>query len=133
MDMSGIWVGQYRYGAGIVDLKGNMLDEVPFTAHISDRGGAFLGEVEEEGAPASTLRGQREGSTVTFSKRYSDSGGGRFIERVIYEGLLNEDGTRIDGEWSIHKPHAISGAFFMMREPPLKADAEHEAELELET
>ncbi len=129
-NLSGVWVGQYRYPDGGLDFP-VAENSVSFQASIRDVGGAFTGQVTEEGGPPSTLRGTREGTAVTFSKRYAHSGGGLFTDRVVYSGDLNEDATRIDGEWNILRLNHVPGAFFMMREAPLQKEVVGETEVEV--
>ncbi len=110
-NLTGRWIGEYRYA-------GTGHPPVSFEARLDDRGGAFEGDVTEDGGPPSFIRGLREGSSVTFSKRYANSGGGRFIDRIIYSGGLNEDASRIDGTWTISRLAHAPGAFFMQRDTP---------------
>lgn len=124
-NLTGRWIGQYRYPEGSSEPGAlSTFEAVSFTVHISDSGGAFSGELEEDGGPPSTIRGMREGGAITFSKRYSDTGGGRFVDRILYEGGVNDDATRIDGNWMIPRITHSPGAFFMMREKPQKQEEE---------
>jgi len=131
-NLTGLWVGEYRYPTGSVHPQTFApLLSVSFKAQITDQGGAFYGEITEDNAPGAHIRGTREGSSVTFSKRYSDTGGGRYLDRIVYEGGLNEDNTRMDGTWMILRGLTRPGAFFMMREKPgaREVDVEREAEI----
>jgi len=68
---------------------------------------------------------------VTFSKRYSETGGGRFVDRVLYQGGLDEEALRLDGTWSITRIEHEPGDFFMMREKPEADELEVEREAEI--
>jgi hypothetical protein len=132
MSLSGRWIGQYRYpdASDLPELHFPQ-DPVDFVAQITDQGSGFLGEISEIGAPDSFLRGTKEGASITFSKRYSDTGGGLYVDRIIYQGGLNEDTTRIDGFWHIPRLEGFSGAFFMMREKPKPKEVARPREAEV--
>lgn len=131
-NLTGLWVGEYRYPVNARDpISSLKFPPVSFTARISDQGGSFFGEITEDDGPSSVIRGTREGGSVTFSKRYSDTGGGRFIDRILYEGGLNDDATRIDGSWVIARVPEGPGEFFMMREKPKAKEVEVEREAEI--
>ncbi len=130
-NLTGLWVGEYRYPEHALGPDGSPPLPVSFTAQISDQGGSFFGKISEEDGPASIIRGTREGSAVTFSKRYVDTGGGRFLDRVLYQGGLDEEGTRVDGTWSITRIEHEPGDFFMMREKPKADEKEVEQEIEI--
>ena len=58
-----------------------------------------------------TLQGRRTGRTVTFLKTYDTVPEG--YDAVRYEGDVNEDGTEIEGRWTV--PGNWSGRFLMTR------------------
>ena len=127
-NLSGIWIGAYKYPVG--SLFPATPQAVSFRADIRDLGGAFTGQVDEDGGPPSSLRGTREGASVTFSKRYAHSGGGLYRDRIIYNGDVNEDATRIDGEWRIPGFEHTPGEFFMMRDKPPEQEVQQETYME---
>ena len=59
-----------------------------------------------------TLTGSRHDSTVTFTKRYERPTPLK-ASPILYEGVLNGDGTEIEGRWTI--PRIWSGKFLMIR------------------
>jgi len=115
--LTGIWNGAYTYPWS--------RQSVPFNARLEENGAEFTGEIDEPntfGDPAAsrlfaTVRGARAGLTVSFVKRYDGAGGQ--AHTVRYEGSVNADFTRIEGQWSLP---ATTGSFFMER-----ADAGAEA------
>lgn len=122
-NLTGRWTGAYRY-------DGMDLPETSFTAVIEDGGGAFRGQTEEENGPPAQIRGTREGAVVSFSKRYSSNPNGRFADRVVYGGVLSDDGLRVDGSWVIHTDMPLTGDFFMERERSAKEKAKETAKSE---
>jgi hypothetical protein len=107
--LTGLWAGAYTMPFG---------PSVPFNAQIEDIGGSLSGRIDEPntfGAPSApllyaSLRGARDGVHVTFIKRYDGTAG--VSHTVGYEGDVNANFTRIEGEWSLPQ---LSGAFFMER------------------
>ena len=106
-DLSGDWTGQYTYpddGSAAF-----------FTARLFEKSGRFNGSIEEVDTFAGQLRasvdGRRSGSTVRFTKFY-DLGSEEF-DTVVYEGVLSEDGSEVEGRWTV--PNSWSGRFLMVR------------------
>jgi hypothetical protein len=120
--LTGVWDGQYSYPGSY--------DSTAFTAVILAFGGALSGTVHEVCAygPSTgqtltaTLRGAQAGDAIRFTKVY-DPGAPGYHAPVVYEGVVSEDGTEIEGEWAI--PGVWSGRFLMMRanNPPQMAAA----------
>jgi hypothetical protein len=115
--LTGLWTGAYRYPwAGAA---------VPFNARLEESGESLTGEIDEPNTFAdpsaarlfASVRGARQALNVTFIKRYDGAAGQ--THTVGYDGSVNPDFTRIDGEWSLA---GSSGTFFMER-----ADAGAEA------
>lgn len=110
-NLTGVWQGIYSYPSG---------SSVHFVATLVDAGGSFGGtaheQVPEHGTALifSTLSGRRNGHSVAFRKDYA-SGSGPEYGTVDYRGMLNADGTEIEGDWTIR--HALSGRFLMTRPP----------------
>lgn len=112
-ELTGHWTGQYTYPEGG--------DATAFKAELHETAGRFTGSISEmdrvEGFLSAVIEGRRTGSVVRFTKFY-ESGSADF-ETVIYEGVLNPDGSEIEGAWRMS---GWSGRFLMVRSP------EHEAE-----
>lgn len=118
--LTGLWTGAY---AAPYSSR-----QTPFNATIEDTAGALSGSIDEPntfGDPSAdrlfaTLRGNRDGLSVSFIKRYDGTGGA--AHTVGYEGAVDADFTRIDGNWTLPD---WSGPFFMQR---AEAGAEAAAE-----
>ena len=114
-DVSGDWSGQYVYP----DDGGATF----FTARLAETAGRFSGAIEEadalHGALRASVDGRRSGSAVRFTKFY-DTGSEAF-DTVVYEGVLSEDGSEIEGRWTV--PGSWSGRFLMLRASEQKAKA----------
>ncbi len=111
LDISGFWVGEYRY---FMPFEPN----VGFLANIDDRAGQLSGSISEpnvysssSGTLFSFLMGKRDDISVKFAKVYD--GDGDFAHRVDYNGALSSDGCRIEGIWTLED---WSGSFWMTRE-----------------
>ncbi len=110
-DLTGIWNGLYTYPHG---------QSTSFVAILIETGGSLAGTTHEPGTLGddpettafATLSGSRRDSMVTFTKRY-DRLTPRKRSPILYEGVLNGDGTEIEGRWSI--PRSWSGKFLMIR------------------
>ncbi|WP_130731826.1 hypothetical protein [Komagataeibacter xylinus] len=108
LNVTGQWEGQFSYP--------HALPPESFSASLFEAG-AMLGGTVTERAPSAqacfiaTVQGQRHGVTVRFTKTYDGSGNRQ--HPVLYTGLLNADGTEIEGEWRI--AGSWSGAFRMSR------------------
>lgn len=111
-NLTGVWHGLYSYPAE--------LEPVYFVATLIDAGSSLHGMTHEalvgrRGAPLemhASLRGAREGTSVSFTKTYEQRGDG-FQNPVRYDGQLNGDATEIEGRWFI--PGDWSGRFLMIR------------------
>ena len=110
-NLTGIWNGLYTYPHG---------QSTAFVATLIDTGGSLSGTTHEPSTPGdgpettsfATLTGSRHDSTVTFTKRY-DRPTQLKVSPILYEGVLNGDGTEIEGRWTI--PRMWSGKFLMIR------------------
>jgi hypothetical protein len=110
-NLTGVWHGMYTYPG--------QLGSVSFVATLIEAGSSLTGTTHEPSVlgdcPSdtlyATLLGTRQVSTVTFVKTYD--GAGRRYHPVHYDGTLSDDGTEIEGRWSI--PGNWSGKFLMIR------------------
>lgn len=131
--LTGSWSGAYRY-------PDDTLPETVFNALIEEAAGAFTGKIEEPNltrawaGPVNTafIEGAREGAQLNFIKSYTGNGGMHHM--VMYQGIADDDLTRIDGEWIV--PGAWSGTFFMTRddlgeEEAVELEVEVEAPIEV--
>ncbi len=109
--LTGLWHGRYGYTTG---------DEpTGFTATLAELGGTITGATEEQArvAPAivatlqAAVAGRREGVWVSFLKTYDGTLGWR--HSIRYEGVLNAEGTEIEGRW-VHSLN-WTGWFLMIR------------------
>ncbi len=111
-NLTGIWHGLYTSPGDI--------GSVSFTATLIESGTSLSGSTHEPcvgpDCPAATLEatlaGARHAQAVSFVKTYGRAGG-RFENPVTYEGTLSEDGTEIEGRWTIARDW--SGKFLMIR------------------
>lgn len=114
--MSGIWSGEYRY-----DGNGR---SVRFTATLTETDGNFFGTTLEpatfgplagcEAEYEATLRGDRCGPHVWFTKRYVPSTG--IVQpSLLYSGSVDDAFTRISGRWAFSERIGISGSFSLSR------------------
>ncbi|MEZ5957858.1 MAG: hypothetical protein R3C27_11685 [Hyphomonadaceae bacterium] len=126
--LTGSWSGAYRY-------PGDAMPETVFNALIEEVAGAFTGKIEEPNltrawaGPVNTalIEGARESAQLNFIKYYTGDGGMHHM--VMYQGVVDDGFTRIDGAWTV--PGAWSGTFFMTRDDLGEAaDAEVAAEAE---
>jgi hypothetical protein len=107
--LTGIWHGRYFYPLG--------LPPVDFEAILLEGGHTLTGTVTEpsmlqDGSVAeATLSGTRQGSDVSFTKLYANTG--LYKHPVKYTGTLNPDATELEGRWRIS--WYWSGRFFMIR------------------
>jgi hypothetical protein len=111
LNLSGQWQGFYSYPS--------RQRPVSFSASLTESGSWLTGTTTEKGSQGATrgrvldatLQGRRTGRSVTFLKLYAD--GFPTYDGVHYEGEVREDGTEIEGRWSI--PGNWSGKFLMIR------------------
>ncbi|AQR72739.1 hypothetical protein [Sphingomonas sp. LM7] len=121
-DVSGVWYGRYAADHGYEDNG--------FIALLEELHGAVTGTISEPDEDSgsvrrATVRGQRDGASLHFTKQYDGSGG--WIHSVDYNGHVDADGTLVMGGWIVE---GLTGAFDMTRE---KFDAEAlEAEEDVE-
>jgi hypothetical protein len=108
-NLTGVWNGLYSYP--------HSLPPVGFTAVLIQSGASFSGTTHEpgdalgaSGIAYATLVGQRNGSSVSFTKAYE---GGYTWHAIEYDGRINEDATEIEGRWRV--PGDWSGKFLMIR------------------
>ena len=110
-NLTGIWNGLYTYPHG---------QSTSFVATLIETAGALSGTTHEPSTlgdgPETTsfamLAGSRRDSAVTFTKRYERP---TLLKAspILYEGVLNGDGTEIEGRWTIRE--GWSGKFLMIR------------------
>jgi hypothetical protein len=121
LGLTGLWKGLFSYP--------QLLDPTSFVAILIEQGARFSGTTHEPctrgsnlgGLLYATIEGRREGSAVSFIKTYDGTGG--WTHSVAYEGLLNGDGTEIEGRW---KTSGWSGKFLMLRPTAKDAGAKEE-------
>jgi hypothetical protein len=112
--LSGLWNGQFTFP--------RVYEPEFFTAtllEMSDFLGGSIQEVARNGRSKgmtlyATVHGTRRGSIVTFRKTYESA---TRAHSVNYEGLVNADGTEIEGTWRI--PGNWSGRFLVLRDSGL--------------
>ncbi|KSB87481.1 hypothetical protein AS593_08175 [Caulobacter vibrioides] len=109
-NLTGVWQGLYSYPEASAP--------VAFTATVLESGAWVSGSVHEVAYDEygvaevfATLLGRRSGASVTFTKTYDGSGG--WNHDVLYAGTVSDDGTEVEGSWSI--PGVWSGKFLMIR------------------
>ncbi|MFT4253336.1 MAG: hypothetical protein QM608_12700 [Caulobacter sp.] len=109
-NLTGVWQGLYSYPGAHAP--------VAFTATVLESGSWVSGSVHEVAYDEygvaevfATLLGKRDGAAVTFTKTYDGSAG--WSHDVFYAGTVSDDGTEIEGTWTI--PGEWSGKFLMIR------------------
>ena len=110
LSLTGQWNGQFSYP--------RLLDPTPFVAILIEQGAQFSGTTHEPctsgphsgGLLYAAVDGRRDGTAVLFTKTYDGTAG--WTHSVSYEGVLNGDGTEIEGRW---KTWGWSGRFLMLR------------------
>jgi hypothetical protein len=111
LNLSGMWRGLYNYPRA--------QPSVHFTADLAETDSWLVGMTEETASAgdvrgckiSATLQGRRSGASVTWLKLYD--GSSRNYDSVHYTGVVNADGTEIEGRWTI--PGIWSGTFLMIR------------------
>ena len=114
VDLTGVWLGLYSYP--------HSLQPVSFMATLIETAGAISGSSHEAHPrpffPAytalATLCGQRVDEAIAFVKTYDD--GRPHAHPISYDGVMMDDGSEIEGRWSI--PRRWSGRFLMIRSRP---------------
>jgi hypothetical protein len=122
-NLTGVWNGLYTYQDG---------RSTSFVATLIDSGGFLSGTTHEpstlSGGLGATLYasvvGSRRDASVTFTKTY-DSSDEFHQSPIVYEGVLNGDGTEIEGRWTIVK--VWSGKFLMIRSPGKEVEVSRKA------
>lgn len=110
--LTGDWLGTYSYPrqfepvsfeASLIEFDGIVTGT---TSELADHGTGFERILEGH------LDGERSGDWVQFSKVYTGSPDTHRSE-IVYTGTVYDDGTRIEGTWTI--PGNWSGIFKMTR------------------
>jgi hypothetical protein len=122
-NLTGIWHGLYTYPVARA--------RVLFDATLIESGSWLSGSTHEISASGptkggvifATILGERAGRHVIFTKTYDGTAPGYTV--VEYEGALNEDGSEIEGRWSIR--NNWSGKFLMIRSTGKEQAVEHKA------
>jgi len=121
-DLSGGWIGNYSYPGEI--------EPVPFLATLVEGNGLLTGETREPGQTPemdaiahALLQGTRDGAEVRFTKMYDSIED----EPILYHGTVDDDGTEIQGSWTI--VGEWSGSFVMSRAAAAEDQAEAEEEV----
>jgi len=114
--MSGLWSGEYRY-----DANGEC---VSFTAMLTETDGGLCGTTLEpatfgpfhgcEFEYEATIRGDRCGQHVLFSKRYVPESG-ILQPQLIYAGAVNAAFTLFTGRWAFAEHVLATGTFSLSR------------------
>ena len=109
--LTGVWQGLYSYSA--------VGEPTPFTATLIETGGGFGGSTHEtclvgrrrRATLCAFVDGRRRDQSISFNKTYDGANG--WDHTVIYEGVMNAEGTEIEGRWRV--TGQISGRFLMIR------------------
>lgn len=110
-DLTGLWSGEYWYGAGA---------PVPFSAHIVDNLGTITGTTLEPNTFAhpglielsADISGTRGELSVRFNKLYHPAPGVH-RDAIVYSGTVDSQFTMIDGDWRFQ--NGFSGRFVLVR------------------
>jgi len=110
-NLTGVWQGFFSYPRALepVQFTATLIETQSFltgTTHEPCDVGRHIGETLY-----ATLSGRREGASVVFDKTYDGSGGRNHT--IHYDGSISDDGTEIEGRWTI--PSSWSGRFLMVR------------------
>jgi len=108
-NLTGVWLGLYSYP--------RLLQPASFTATLIETESWISGSTHEAShydgeTLLATLIGSRDGNAVSFVKTYEQVNRG-YGPPVRYEGHVSEDGTEIEGRWTIRADWA--GKFLMVR------------------
>jgi hypothetical protein len=128
--LSGSWTGRYDYDNVAYGTP------VSFDAVLTEAGGTLRGEVVEPNTfrPDATdtllavLSGKRSGSSVTFTKTYTDF---EETDQPHYDGQVNDTATRITGRWHFPGTPAVKGTFLLARTTQAAARKKMTAAMEL--
>ena len=111
LSLTGLWHGLFSYP--------RRFDPTSFVAILIESRASFSGTTHEPcttreipgGVLYATLRGERAGAAVAFTKAYDGTGG--WTHSVAYDGVFNSDGSEIEGRWRVRDNW--SGKFLMVR------------------
>lgn len=100
MNVSGFWTGEYAYD----NVKGLVVE---FNAELNQMGAILSGNTTEQNTFAdqghqiliAELFGKVSGEKVDFTKCYSN--GTPNQEKILYQGLISDDGGLITGNWTM--------------------------------
>ncbi|MCF2906154.1 hypothetical protein L0666_14250 [Octadecabacter sp. CECT 8868] len=112
--LSGSWTGRFDYDNITLGAP------VSFDAVLTETGTTLRGEVVEPNTfrdeatdtLLAVIVGTRSGSTVSFTKTYTDFDQG---EDPVYEGQINATATRITGRWHFPSMTGVCGTFLLAR------------------
>jgi len=112
--LSGSWTGRFDYDNIALGTP------VSFDAVLMENGATVRGEVvepntfREEATDTllAVLTGHRSGTSVTFTKTYTDF---EAEEDPVYEGQINATVTRIAGRWHFPSMPNVKGTFLLAR------------------
>ena len=104
-DLTGVWYGRYTADQDHQDNG--------FIALLEELHGAVTGTISEPdegsgGIRRASVRGARDGASLSFTKQYDGSGG--WTHSVDYAGNIDADGTLVMGGWVVE---GFTGAFDM--------------------
>lgn len=127
--LTGSWTGVYDYAAAYGE-------PVPFNALLVEEAGSISGEIMEPNTFAgggidcllATLSGAHADGQLSFVKRYEGLPGAN--HEVRYDGLVNEDLTKVEGQWRIGTGGG-SGPFVMNRSSGAQDESNAETEAAL--
>lgn len=108
-NVSGVWYGSWTSESPTIYPNS-------FIAQLDEVDGAISGSTSEADYLADVMlhalvSGRRAGAKIEWLKQYDAAG--RLAHAVFYSGLVNDDGTQIEGSWRIA---GYQGAFAMQRE-----------------
>jgi hypothetical protein len=112
--LTGVWSGEYWYDE-VAD------ERAPFAAHITESSSHIAGTTLElatfdglTGDLTSQLNGERQGTSVRFTKLYDPAPGLHQLP-IDYIGEANDELTAIEGYWIMFEPEPWRGRFRMSR------------------
>lgn len=128
--LSGSWTGRFDYDNVALGTP------VSFDAVLTETGGTLRGEVVEPNTfrkeatdtLMAVLTGRRSGSSVTFTKTYTDF---EAAEDPVYEGHVNATATRITGRWHFPSVPNAKGTFLLARTAQAAARKTAKAAIEM--
>jgi len=128
--LSGSWTGRFDYDNISFGAP------VSFDAVLTETGGTLRGEIVEPNSfrPEATdtllsvLFGTRSGSTVSFTKTYTDF---ESNDHPQYDGQVNATATRITGRWHFPALTHVKGTFLLARTAEATARKQAKAAVEM--